>query len=56
MVKLVDAAIIRLPNENTRGWCPALDMGGADKRVLEDRKLFYELPGRKFPGGTEKEK
>ena len=48
MVRLIDAAIVRLPNENTRGWFPTLKMGGGEKWVLEDRKLFYESLGRKF--------
>jgi len=56
MVSLVDAAIVRLPNENTRGWNPSLDMGAADTWVLEDRKLFYKSLGRKFEDETKKEK
>ncbi len=50
MARLVDAAIIRLPNENTRGWRPTLEMGGADKWVLEERKRFFRSLGREFPG------
>ena len=48
MASLAAAAIVRLPNENTRGWFPTLKMGGADKWVLEDRVLFYETLGREF--------
>ena len=48
MAALVDEAIVRQPNENTRGWLPTLRMGGADTWVLEDRKLFYKSLGRLF--------
>jgi len=48
MTKLIDAAIVRHSNENTQGWFPTLEMGGADKWVLEDRKKFFEALGRKF--------
>jgi hypothetical protein len=56
MASLVEAAIVRLPNENTRGWNPSLDMGAADPWILEDRILFYKSLGRKFEDQTKKEK
>ncbi|MFC1805438.1 hypothetical protein ACFL09_00465 [Planctomycetota bacterium] len=56
MARLIDAAIIRHPNENTRGWFPTLEMGGADKWVLEERKRFYKSLGREFGNGTNKGK
>ena len=46
MAQLIEAAIIRQPNENTLGWYPTLEMGAADGWVLESRKRFFESLGR----------
>lgn len=47
MVILVEACIIRRPNENIRGWEPSRDMGAGDEWFVESRRtLRQELAGR----------
>jgi len=42
MVQLVDACIVKNPNENVNGWEPTWDMGGAETWVKEARAKYLE--------------
>ncbi|MBT7171923.1 MAG: hypothetical protein HN909_09185, partial [Phycisphaerales bacterium] len=45
--RLVEACIIKNPNENTRGWEPTLMMGGGDGQFIKERQRFtQEVLGR----------
>jgi len=48
MQELVEAAIVRRPEENTRGWFPTHDTGGAVKNLVEERRKFFASLGRDF--------
>jgi hypothetical protein len=48
MAALVNACIVRHPNENVRGWEPTLEMGGGDEWFVESRaKLRAELSAKR---------
>jgi hypothetical protein len=46
MAELVDKAIIKNPNDNTKGWQPDLHMGGGEDWVMKERKQFLSELGK----------
>lgn len=45
MRELVEACILRRPDENTRGWTPTLETGGGEAWVVEENKAFVPTDG-----------